>query len=141
LFTAHMGSGSSPFPVEFSSLHHFFKLSHSWLPGTCLPFSPEPLWPGPACLFTVPGRIPLPSSSVHSAPHPLCNLSLLFLLHLTQFLFFSLGGGWSVQRVMLIWPRVVCGSTTYHLAHLVCIFPSCLGLGVWWPGDPPDFSV
>jgi hypothetical protein len=48
---------------------------------------------------------------------------------------FSLGGGWSVQGTMLIWPKVVCGSTTYHLAHLVVsIFPSCLGTGVWpWP--------
>jgi hypothetical protein len=30
---------------------------------------------------------------------------------------------------MLIWPRVVCGSTKCHLAHLVvCIFPSSLEL-------------
>jgi hypothetical protein len=27
------------------------------------------------------------------APHPLCSVSLLFLLLITQFLFFSLGGG------------------------------------------------
>jgi hypothetical protein len=51
-------------------------------------------------------------------PHPLCYVSLLFLLFITQFLFFSLGGGQSVQGAMLIWPRVVCGSTVYHLAHL-----------------------
>jgi hypothetical protein len=43
---------------------------------------------------------------------------------------------------MLIWPRVVCGSTAYHLAHLVvCVFPSCLGAGDWQPGGSPDFSV
>jgi hypothetical protein len=42
---------------------------------------------------------------------------------------FSPGGGQSVQGAMLIWPRVVCGSTTYHLVHLVvCIFPSLLGV-------------
>jgi hypothetical protein len=36
---------------------------------------------------------------------------------------FSLGGGQSVQGAMLIWPRVVCGSTTCRLAHLVvCTF-------------------
>jgi hypothetical protein len=64
---------------------------------------------------------------------PLCYVSLLFLLLITQFLFFSLGGGQSVQGAMLIWPRVVCGSTTYHLAHLVVhIFPSRLGTAVWW---------
>jgi hypothetical protein len=36
---------------------------------------------------------------------------------------------------MLLWPRVVGGSTAYHLAHLVRVFPSHLGAGVWWwPG-------
>jgi hypothetical protein len=42
----------------------------------------------PACLFTVPGRVPFPRSSELSAPHPLCNVSLLFLLLIIQFLFF-----------------------------------------------------
>jgi hypothetical protein len=66
----------------------------------------------PACLFTVPGRIHFLQSLAFSAPHPLSHLSLLFLLLITQFLFFSLGGGWSVQGAMLLWPRLVCGSTT-----------------------------
>jgi hypothetical protein len=36
---------------------------------------------------------------------------------------------------MLIWPRVVCGSTVCLLAHLVvCIFPSSLGAGVGGAG-------
>jgi hypothetical protein len=38
-------------------------------------------------------------------------------------------------------PRAVCGSTTYRLAHLVRVFPSCLGTGVLWPGGPPGFFV
>jgi hypothetical protein len=42
----------------------------------------------PACLFTVPGRIPFPQSSVLSVPHPLSHVSLLFLLLICQFLFF-----------------------------------------------------
>jgi hypothetical protein len=42
----------------------------------------------PACLFTVPGRIPFPQSSVLSAPHPVSHVSLLLLLLITQFLFF-----------------------------------------------------
>jgi hypothetical protein len=55
---------------------------------------------------------------------------------------FSLGGGRFVQGAMLIWPRVVCGSTAYREAHLVHIFPSCLGVGVWWrPGCSPGFSI
>jgi hypothetical protein len=41
-----------------------------------------------ACLFTAPGRIPFPQASALSAPHPLSSVSLLFLLLITQFLFF-----------------------------------------------------
>jgi hypothetical protein len=55
---------------------------------------------------------------------------------------FSPGGGQSVQGAMLLWPRDVCGSTVYHLAHLVCVFPIFLGAGDWrHPGEPPGFSV
>jgi hypothetical protein len=33
---------------------------------------------------------------------------------------------------MLIWPRIVCGSTVYCLAHLVVhVFPSHLGSAIW----------
>jgi hypothetical protein len=78
--------GLPPSPVEFSSLHHSHKLSCSWLLGV-RPRS-HPLRPGPACLFTIPGRIPLPHSSALRVPHPLCYVSLLFLLLITQFLFF-----------------------------------------------------
>jgi hypothetical protein len=82
-----------PSPVEFSSLRHSHKLSCSWLLGSCswllgsCPCS-RPLRPSLACLFTVLWGIPLPSSSVLRVPHPLCNVSLLFLLLITQFLFF-----------------------------------------------------
>jgi hypothetical protein len=65
-----------------------------------------------------------PPSLALRAPHLLCYVSLLLLLLITQFFFFSLGGGWSVQGAMLIWPRIVCGSTMYCLAHLVVhVFP------------------
>jgi hypothetical protein len=40
------------------------------------------------CLFTFPGGIPLPTSSVFRAPHPLCCVSLMLLLLIIQFLFF-----------------------------------------------------
>jgi hypothetical protein len=106
-------------------------------PG-CWVCAAAPAFSGPACLFTVPWGIPLPLSLVLRAPHPLCYVSFFFfffslLLLIIQFLFFSLGGCWSVQEAMLIWPRVVCGNTVYSLAHLVvCVFPSCLGAGIWW---------
>jgi hypothetical protein len=50
----------------------------------------------------------------------------LLLLLIIQFSFpFSLGRGQSVLGAMLIWPRIVCGSTAYHFAHLVvCVFPA-----------------
>jgi hypothetical protein len=48
----------------------------------------RPLQPGLAYLFTVLERIPLPTSSAIRVPHPLCYVSLLFLLLITQFLFF-----------------------------------------------------
>jgi hypothetical protein len=77
--------GFPPSPV-FSSLRHFYKLSHFWLLG--VRHRSRPLQPGPACLFTVPGGIPLPPSSALRVPHPHCYVSLFFLLFITQFLFF-----------------------------------------------------
>jgi hypothetical protein len=139
LFTVHVGSG--PFPL------------------TCGVFLPPPLLQ--AFLLLVAGCV-LPLllslaglfiySSVRDCPspplefrvpHPLCWWSFLLLLLIFSFFLFSLGGGWSVQGAMLIWPRVFCGSTTCRLAHLVvCVFPSGLGAAVWWRHDsPPGFSV
>jgi hypothetical protein len=88
LFTAHVGGGSSPLscgvflPLPLSQAFPLLVAGHT------PPLPLEPLWPGPAYLFTVPGRIPLPRSSELKAPHPLCNVFLLFLLLITQFLFF-----------------------------------------------------
>jgi hypothetical protein len=66
-----------------------------------------------------------------------------FCCYCLLFSFFPLGGGRSVQGPMLIWPRVVCGSTEGRLAHLVVhLFPSCLGTAVWQRrGSPPGFSI
>jgi hypothetical protein len=76
-------------PVEFSSLRHSHQLSCSWLLGVRPAPTPARASPArPACLFTVPGRIPFPQSSALSAPHPLSCVSYLFLLLITQFLFF-----------------------------------------------------
>jgi hypothetical protein len=91
--------------------------------------------------------LPLPLSLALRAPHHLCYMSFWLLFFIISFFFFfflfTLDGGWSVQGAMLIWPRVVYGSTAYRLAHLVvCIFPSRLGTGVWlWHGSPPGFSI
>jgi hypothetical protein len=127
--------GLPPSPVDFSWLCHSHNLSCSWLLGMRLHL--HPLRPSPVCLFKFREGFPSPPS-VLRAPHPLCYMSLLFLLLITQFLFFPWVGGLSVQGAM---PRVVCGSTVYRLAHLVCVFTSHLDVGVWQPGGPPGFSV
>jgi hypothetical protein len=136
LFTVHMRSGLPPSPVVFSSLYHSHKLFRSWLLGVC-PCS-CPFWPGPACLFTVLGGIPLPTLGAQGTP-PSCVFIVLIAYYSVSL--FSLGGGWSVHGALLIWPRIVCGSTAYCLAHLVHVFRSHLGAGVWRPGGPPGFSV
>jgi hypothetical protein len=74
-------------------------------------------------------------SSLRECPSPILwtsgrpALFALYLFFLAAFLFslffslfFPLGGGQSVQGAMLIWPRVVCGSTICCLAHLVVCF-------------------
>jgi hypothetical protein len=72
-------------PVEFSSHHHFYKLSRSWLLGVCR----HSCLLQPACCE----GFPLPPSLVLRAPHPLFYVSFLLLLLLIQvfFLFFP---GW-----------------------------------------------
>jgi hypothetical protein len=88
LFTAYVGGGSSPLscgvflPLPLSQTFPLLVAGH------VLPLPLEPLWPGLACLFTVPGSIPFPHSLMLSVPHPLSHVSLLFLLLITQFLFF-----------------------------------------------------
>jgi hypothetical protein len=129
--------GLPPPPVEFSSHCHFYKLSHSWLLGVC----------HSSCFLQLAcERFPLPPLfGTQGTPPFLLHVFFVVIAYYSGFFFslFSLGGGQSVQGAMLIWPRVVCGSTMYHLAYLVVhVFPSCLGTGVWWQhGSPPGFSV
>jgi hypothetical protein len=106
LFTVHVGSGPSPLSCGVflppPLLQAFPLLVAEWCHCSCL------LWP--ACLFTVPWGIAPPPSWVLRTPCPLCYMSflLLFIIHV---LFCPWVGGQSVQGAMLIWPRVVCGST------------------------------
>jgi hypothetical protein len=106
--------------VDASSHSHLYKLSHSKVTGQVLP-----LLPSLASLFIYSSLRDCPSPPLQ---HTRCTtlfatcLLLLFIQFGFFFLFFSLGGGQSVQGAMLIWPRVVCGSTACHLAHLmVCV--------------------
>jgi hypothetical protein len=135
--------GKWVFPLLLWSFPPSATLTSFPAPGcwACIPAPARASPARPACLFTVLGKIPFPQSLVLSAPHPLSHKSLLFLLLISQFLFFSLGGGRSVQGACCSGPGLSVGVPWYHKAHLVHVFPSRLGAGVWWPGGPPCFSI
>jgi hypothetical protein len=76
-----------------------------------------------------------------SAPHPLSRVSLLFLLLITQFLFFTQVEVSLSRGLCCSGPGLSVGVQQYHKAHLVHVFPSCLGAGDWRPGGPPGFSI
>jgi hypothetical protein len=88
----------------------------------------------------LPEGFPLPPLQRSGCPASL--LCVFFVVVVYSVSLFSLGGGQSVQGAMLIWPRVVCGSTAYCLAYLVYVFPSHLDAGNWWwCENPPGFSI
>jgi hypothetical protein len=131
-----MGSGSSPLSCGVflppPLLQAFPLLVAGHVPGEALAFSSQ----------LVVRDFPSPSSALR-VPCLVCYMSFLLLLLIIQLFFlFSLGGGRSVQGTMLIWPRVVFGSTAYRLAHLVVrIFPIRLGAAIWqWHASPPGFQ-
>jgi hypothetical protein len=134
LFTVPMGS--APFPLSSGAfltlllLQAFPLLVAEWGP---------PLLPSLTGLFIYSSVRDLPSPPLQHSGHPALFATCLFLLlFIIQFVFFSFFPGWgrSVQGAMLIWSRVVCGSTMCHLAHLVVCF-SWAGrswcLAVWEP--------
>jgi hypothetical protein len=77
--------GLPPSPAEFSSHHHFYKLSCSWLLGVCCC----------SCLLQLDccEVFSFPLSSALRAPYSLCYVSFLLLLLIIQvFFLFSLVG-------------------------------------------------
>jgi hypothetical protein len=112
LITVHMGSGSSPLSCGVFLPPPLSQAFLLLVAGRTLPLLPEPLPPGPAYLFTVPGRIPLPHSWELRAPHRLCHMSLLFLLLITQFLFFPQVGVGLLRGLCWFGPGL---SAEYHV--------------------------
>jgi hypothetical protein len=96
-------------------------------PSTLGEVAPHP--PSPAGLFIYSSVRECPSPSLWSSGCPalfamcLFFFSCLLIIQFGFFSLFSLGGGQSVQGTMLIWPRVVCGSTACRLAHMVVSSP------------------
>jgi hypothetical protein len=92
----------------------------------------------PACLFTVLGRIPFPQSLALSVPHPLFHVSLLFLLLISQFLFFpqvevSLSRGYAALAQGCLWEY--CGTVKLTLSV------SSHAIWVWVTGSPGALLV
>jgi hypothetical protein len=123
LFTVCMGSAPPP-PSSGAC--------HTLATGTSFPLSKVAglmplllLSPTGLFIYSSVESAPPPFSRAHS---PLPSLLCVFffsapcLLISLVFSLFSLGGGQSVQGTMLIWPKVVCGSTACHLAQLVVCF-------------------
>jgi hypothetical protein len=140
LFTVNMGSGSSslscgvflppPLSQAFPLLVTGHAPSRTRASLACL-----------ACLFTVPGRILFPQSLALSVSHPLSHVSLLFLLLITQFLFFPQVEVILSRGLCCSGPALSVGVPWYREALLVRFFPSHLGMGNWQPVGPPGFSV
>jgi hypothetical protein len=106
----------------------------------CWVCAAAPVFSSPLVYLQFHGGLPSPLFGTQGTPPSL--LCVFFVVVYYSVSLFSLGGGRSDQGAMLIWPRIVCGNTVCHLAHLVvCIFPSGLGAGVWQRGSPPGFSV
>jgi hypothetical protein len=127
-------------PVEFSSLRHSHKLPRSWLLGV----RPAPARGSPArpaCLFTVPGRIPFPQSSALRVPHPFpacldCSYCLLL-----SFSFFPgwrsvCPGGYAALAQACLWGYRGTAKLTWSASSQAVWAPATGG-----PGGPPRFSV
>jgi hypothetical protein len=124
--------------VEFSSLSHSHQLSHSWLLGV-RPCFPRSLSSPPVLFIYSPGKDSLPPIfSAQCAPPSFPRVFFVLIVYYSVSLF-SPGGGRSVQGAMLLWPRLVCGSTMVPLSSPCLHLPKPSGHGWlvasgWWPG-------
>jgi hypothetical protein len=134
VFSSH---GKWVFPPLLWSFPPSATLKSFPIPG-CWARVPAPARASPArwaCLFTVPGRIPFPQSSVLSALHPLSSVFYCSYCLLVSFSFFpwvevGLSGGLCCSG-----PGLSVGVPRYHEVNLVHVFPSHLGAGNLWPGS------
>jgi hypothetical protein len=140
LFIAHVGGGSSPLSCGVFLPPPLHNLSCSWLlgPHLCSPWSL--CCQAQLVYLQFWEEFPYPLLGTQCAPPSLQHVFIVLIVYYSVSLF-SPGEGQSVHGAMLFWPGVVCGSTAYHLAHLVCIFPSHLDAGDWQSRGPPGFSI
>jgi hypothetical protein len=142
LFTGHMGSGSSLLscgvflPPPLSQASPLLVAGHVPRPHSCQSLSGLP-----GLFICSPGKGSLPPIfSTQGAPPSFQHVFFALFPYYSVSLF-SPGGGQSVQGAMLLWPRLVCGSTAVPQSSPGRVFPSHLGASDWQPGGPPGFSV
>jgi hypothetical protein len=146
--TLHQLSQACMFIYSSHGKWVFPLLLWSFPPTTTFARFPSPdCWAGAAipAFSSQPVVRDFPSSpfvTQGALPSLLC-VFFVVIVYYSVFFLFSLGGCQSLQGAMLIWPKVVCGSTMYCLAHLVIhIFPSRLCTAIWRQrGSPPGFSI
>jgi hypothetical protein len=143
LFTVHMGSGSSllscgvflppplspafPLLVAGRAPHPHSRQSLSTLPGLFI-YSPRK--------HSLP-----PTFGAQCAPPSFLHVFIDLIAYYSFSLFFP-GVEVSLSRGLCCsGPGLSVGEPQYRKAHLVRVFPSCLGNGDWQPGGPPCFSV
>jgi hypothetical protein len=142
-FTSFPAPGFWVMPLLLPSLASLFIYSSrgkwpfpfllwSFLPTVTFTSFPSSRLLGGCChsCFLQPACEGFPLPHLRHSGHPALFATCLFyccLLFSWVFSLFSLGGGWSVQGDMLIWPMVVCGSTTRCLAHPVICFSQASG--------------
>jgi hypothetical protein len=109
--------------------------------GCVPPLPPEPL--RPAWLVYLQSREEFPSPNLWCSVCPTlfpvclyCSYCLLLSFSFFPRLEVSLSRGLCCSG-----PGLSVGVLWYREAHLVLFFPSRLGMGDWWPGGPPGFSV
>jgi hypothetical protein len=118
--------GSGPSPLLLWSFPPTTTFANFPTPG-CWAGAATPAFSGRLVYSQFCEGFPLPPlfGTQGTLPSLLSVFFVVVVVYSGCFSLFSLDGGQSVQGAMLIWPRVVCGSTTCCLAHLVVrIFPS-----------------
>jgi hypothetical protein len=132
--------GKWVFPPLLWTFPPFATLTSFPAPGWWV-HTPTPTRASPACqacLFTVLGRIPFPQSSAFSVPHPLSRMSLLFLLLISQFLFFPWVEVSLSRGLCCSGPGLSVGVP--HTAKLTCSLSS-QAVWVWVTGGPGALLV
>jgi hypothetical protein len=99
----------------------------------------EALWPAPLVYLQSQEGFPTPNlqRSGHSTLFPAClNYSYCLLLSFSFFPQVEVGLS---RELCCSGPGLSMGVPRYCKAHLVCIFPSHMGTGHWWPRGPSSF--